>query len=745
MDLRLTDDQRAVQEAFAAFFAKEASPERVRAAEPLGFDPACWARLGELGAVGMGVGETSGGGGASLLDLALAVEPAGATIAPVPLVEAIVAARALEAAGPVAAEALEQVVDGTALIVLAPAPAVGGIARLVPGGAVADAVIALDGDELVLVRSPAPTAPVNLAVQPLADRPLADGRTVLATGAAATAAFGTALDEWRVLSASFAAGLGRRALDIGVEYVKERHQFGVPIGSFQTVAHRLADVATAVDGAELLARKAVWAAQTGREDASALAAMAFAFCSRTAFDAASWSLHYHGGYGFMLEYDVTLLLRRAKALQLTLGDPRHELAVVASRLLGPAEDAPPSASAAPAEPRPGAPTGSLDFLLGEASDEFRAEVRTFLDEHLTPDIVARAHETGTMHDWGLHRKLAERGWLSASWPVEVGGQGRDPLQMIALSEELYLRGAPIDGMGIASMVAHTLVHEGTDEQKRDILPGIIGGELMLCLGYSEPDAGSDVAAVATRAVRDGDEWVINGQKMFTTMAHEAHFAFLLVRTNLDVPKHKGLTMFLVPMDSPGIEITPVETLGGERTNITFYTDVRVPDAARVGEVDGGWRVMMTALVFERNAANWGESVRLLDRAVAWAAEARTPDGRRVIDDPINRERLARHAIGNEVARLHGYRAAWLAARGEMPAVEGSMAKLWTSEVFQAAAAELVDMLGVAGQLGHVEGAPADGWIEHAFRHSQVTTIYGGSSEIQRGIIAERGLHLPRSR
>src|SRR4029078_1850241 len=155
-------------------------------------------------------------------------------------------------------------------------------------------------------------------------------------------------------------------------------------------------------------------------------------------------------------------------------------------------------------------------------------------------------------------------------------------------------GVPIDGLNIAAMVGATLLVCGTDEQKATILPGILAGGVVCCPGYSGPDAGSDVAAVATKAIRDGDDWVIEGQKMFTTMAHEAHYVFLLARWTPDVPKHKGLTMFLIPMDTPGIEITPVETMGGERTNITFYNQVRVPDGARVGDVDAGWSVMHAA-------------------------------------------------------------------------------------------------------------------------------------------------------
>jgi alkylation response protein AidB-like acyl-CoA dehydrogenase len=359
---------------------------------------------------------------------------------------------------------------------------------------------------------------------------------------------------------------------------------------------------------------------------------------------------------------------------------------------------------------------------------------------LTDDIIERARATGTMHDAGLHKAIAGRGYLAAGWPEAVGGHGRNAVEMTALMQELYSAAAPVDSMGIVSLVAATLVLRGNEEQRTTVVPRLLAGDALCCLGYSEPDAGSDVASVQTRAVRDGDEWVINGQKMFTTMAHEADYVFLLTRTNPDKAKHKGLTMFLVPMDAPGIEIAPVHTLGGERTNITFYTDVRVPDSCRVGDVDDGWSVMHAALVYERNGTNWGEPDRLVREVAEWAAATGA------LDDPLVAERLAEHTTAMEVGRLLVYRAATMAAAGKMTAVEGSMTQLFVPEVFTRAASDLLDILGAHGVLPHGEdGAPLAGLVEHAYRHSTVTTIYGGTSEIQRGIIAERGLGLPRTR
>jgi alkylation response protein AidB-like acyl-CoA dehydrogenase len=545
MDLSFTPDQDALREAATRLYAKESHGERVREAEGRGIDPVLWDAVVAMGLPAMALPEGAGGAGASLTDLAAAVEVHGAHLGSCPLVETAVAARLLARLG--GAEALVgELVDGAAATV-ALHRTVGGTASLVPAGAVARAVVARTGDQVVVAVAPAVTARRTLASLAVADVDLAGAR-VLAEGPDAVAVYEVALDEWRALTAVAQAGLARATLDVGVQYAKDRHQFGVPIGSFQTLQHRFADLHTRVDGSRLLAYEAVWALDEGEPTAPALAAQASWWCGEVADEAAGFSLHVHGGYGFMLEYDVQLHVRRAKATRLLLGDPRAELRTIADRRWGAAAPDP-AAVAAAATARPTRP--GMDFRFDPETEAFRAEVRAFIDEHLSRDVVERALTTGTMHDWGFHRALCERGYLASGWPTEVGGLGRSAVDQTLLMQELYGAGAPIDGLNIASMVGATLLLRGNDEQRSSILPRILAGEVMCCLGYSEPDAGSDVAAVATRAVRDGDSWVIEGQKMFTTMAHEAHYVFLLCRSDPEAPKHKGLTMFLVPMGEPG--------------------------------------------------------------------------------------------------------------------------------------------------------------------------------------------------
>ncbi len=388
---------------------------------------------------------------------------------------------------------------------------------------------------------------------------------------------------------------------------------------------------------------------------------------------------------------------------------------------------------------------TMDFRLGEGSDALRDEARRFLDEYFTDDVRERMHATGVHHDWNFHKARVEHGMLAPGWPVEYGGQGRDALEVLAMAEEFQTAGAPTYGGSTTLMVANVIRHMGTEEQKRLIVPQALAGEIIIVLGFTEPEAGSDVAAAQTRAVRDGDEWVINGQKMFTTNAQEADYVFLLTRTNSEVAKHKGLTTFLVPLRQPGVEIQPVSTVSGERTNLTFYSDVRVDDALRIGEIDGGWEVMTVGLTFERSLPQGGDSRRLLRAMERWALAAPDDAGRPRSEDIDVQARLGRAAAEIEVSTLLARRCAWVQNAGTLPGVEGSMAKLFATETLTRQSADFMDMLGPDGI--RADGDPAAiarGIADYSYRFALGTTTYGGTSEIQRNIIAQRGLGLPRA-
>jgi alkylation response protein AidB-like acyl-CoA dehydrogenase len=344
VDLDFTDDQDALRHTVREFLEKESPTGVVRAAEPLGFDGALWRRVVELGLPSIAVAEDRGGGGAGLLELAIAAEAVGRALAPVPLVEAAVATQLLAslpgaADGPAGA-LVAGVVAGDLLPTLALHEVTADRARLVPAGAVADVVVVRRRDELLLLPpSDRPDGPVaNLGAMPVADRAVGSDALVLARGDDALRAHERALAEWRLLTAAALAGLAGRALEIGVEYVQQRRAFGVLIARFQTIQHRLADNATAFEGARLLAYKAAWAHDVGLAAADRLATMAFLFASETAFRTASESLHFHGGYGYTLEYDIQLFFRRAKAWPLVAGDRAAAYAALGRSLPDPDDE-----------------------------------------------------------------------------------------------------------------------------------------------------------------------------------------------------------------------------------------------------------------------------------------------------------------------------------------------------------------------------------------------------------------------
>jgi alkylation response protein AidB-like acyl-CoA dehydrogenase len=345
MDLSYSEEAQDLRENLASFFAKESPPEVVRAAEPDGFDVRLWEKTAAMGLPSMAVDEEVGGGGASLLDLAFTAEEFGRRIPPVPLIEASVATNLLgrlanigatEAAG----ELLAGAVAGDLLVSLALRRPVDGVATLAPAGAVADALLALDGDDLVAFRSDVgPRSPLevpaNLGNSPLADRGAGiDERIVLASGPEARDVYAQARREWQVLMGAALVGLAQTALDMASSYAQQRRAFGVPIASFQTVQHRLADAVTDLEGARLLTYEAAWSADEGLEDASSLAVMTFLFASQVAFHITAESLHLHGGYGYTLEYDIQLYFRRAKAWPLSYGDPRDGYQELAAELFG---------------------------------------------------------------------------------------------------------------------------------------------------------------------------------------------------------------------------------------------------------------------------------------------------------------------------------------------------------------------------------------------------------------------------
>jgi len=363
---------------------------------------------------------------------------------------------------------------------------------------------------------------------------------------------------------------------------------------------------------------------------------------------------------------------------------------------------------------------------------------------MTPEFEERIYRSGVSHDDEFAKGLVDEGYFAPSWPIEFGGQNRGGWDEQVLREELMWADAPMYLSETTRMVASIIRAVGTPAMKARILGGAMKGDITIALGFTEPECGSDVAAATTRAVREGDEWVINGSKMFTTNGHIADYVFLLARTSPEKPKHKGLTMFLVPLDADGFEAQAVWTLSGERTNITFYSDLRIPDEWRIGDVDAGWQVMALSLQDE-HASGWGPHIsRLLYHVERWAASTQADDGSPQLSQTDVRRRIARVAMEDEVARLLLRRCVWMTETGQTPVAEGPMSKVFSTEALVRASQDIVELMGPDAVRSYFEPtAPEQGRFEYLMRFSLGTTIYAGTSEVQRSIIAQRGLGLPR--
>jgi alkylation response protein AidB-like acyl-CoA dehydrogenase len=370
------------------------------------------------------------------------------------------------------------------------------------------------------------------------------------------------------------------------------------------------------------------------------------------------------------------------------------------------------------------------FIAAEAPEEYRV--------HRRPPSDAGGRGDETYQAW--RRAVAARGWLAAHWPKEYGGSGMGVMEQFILKEEFALAGCPHPGSRGVEMVGPTIILHGSDEQRAELLPPILAGEHVYCQGFSEPGAGSDLASVQLRAVRDGDDYVLNGQKIWTSNAATCNRIFLLARTDPDAPKHRGISYFVLPMDLPGITVRPIPNmLGGGDLCETFFDDVRVPVSARIGEENRGWYVAMTTLDFERSGIAGAVALQQKLLGIARALRSRGPL------PPPWRTAVADLYVASEVGRQMAYQVANLQDRGLVPNYEASMVKLFSSELTRRVDTAAVSAFGLPGQLyrGSAGHEVMDGRVARALSETIPTTIAGGTSEVQRSIIATRGLGLPR--
>ncbi len=380
----------------------------------------------------------------------------------------------------------------------------------------------------------------------------------------------------------------------------------------------------------------------------------------------------------------------------------------------------------------------MDFAFTQAEQALRQEIRAFLQSAPTGE---QANEDAP--NLALERALAANGWLTMAWPREYGGRGAGQMEQLIFKEELFQAGGAFDFLGV-QLAGPTIMVHGTEEQKRLHLPRIAAAQVRWCQGFSEPGAGSDLASLQTRAVRDGDDFVINGQKIWTSNAHHADWILLLTRTDPEAPKHRGISMFVVDMKTPGISIRPlVQMTGVHGFNEVFFEDVRVPASNMIGEPNRGWYAATTTLDFERSGIernlvarrDWERIAGLLRSEAIRPALAARPK--------VWRHQLADLFIAVEAGQWMARRVAYLQGRGLVPNYEASMSKTFNSELGQRIADFGVNVLGLPGQLRGSSYAPAGGAPAFRFLDARRLTIGQGTSEINRNIIATRGLGLPR--
>jgi alkylation response protein AidB-like acyl-CoA dehydrogenase len=613
-----------------------------------------------------------------------------------------------------------------------------GTLRFVDGaGAATDLVIAVRRNGrsgLALVSLDAPGASIA-ATRALGADALSEIRLENAV-AAFVAVDAHAIDDLlriaRVMALARAHGAARRAFELAVDYAKERRQFGQPIGRFQAIQHKLANGLIALEGVRLTLEHAAEAVDLAVPAWRYFADAAVAFGGPALRSVSLETHHAFGAIGYAEEHEAPRHFKRAHLDALAFGGAAAARRGLAAHLLD--------------DPHGVVP----QYDLGAAGNAFRAEVRAWLADHWSGARKA-AFDAKPFHDRefdaSFARDLGKTGWLGLGWPRAFGGQARSPLEQLAFVEVMERAEAPRIG---AAVQANALMMHGTPEQQQRYLPEILRGEAMHGMGYSEPDAGSDLAALRTSATLerapDGDRWVINGQKIWTT-TWWGKYMFLAARTDRDAkPSHAGISMFIVPMDTPGITIKPATTMyDGSFANI-FYDDVRIPADAIVGPVNGGWKVLTDALANERGWVGGGIVLKvahafdLLCHEVREAASQRPPSR----DDALVRDRIATLAAEIEVGRRLMIHCAELATSGTTPPEMGAISKVFSGELMERFGEAALDILGPRAALSQgAAGALRNGRFEQGLRHSLMWVISIGTNEIQRSLIAQRGLGLPR--
>ncbi len=695
------------------------------------------------GLVGQGLaqlGSTPEEGG--LRELAIVMEELGRAAAPAPQLGAALVNLALATSSDVPAKRLlDRVQSGQARVAVSfgeldPDPsaasltwegnALNGTLRFVDGAAVATDLLVITPDGIAIIDL------THAGVQITPTRALgADGWCEITLNAVPAKTIAIDNDRSRdlrlvtsLMLLARAHGAARRAFEMVVDYAKERRQFGQAIGRFQAVQHKLANGLISLEGVRLTVEHAAEAFDFGQDNWRYFAQAALAFGGTALRQTVLEIQHVFGAIGYAEEHEAPRHFRRAHLDTMVLGGAREARSELAALLLNTAD------------------AGLPQYDLGKAGNAFRVEVQSWLAAHWSGARKA-AFDAKDFHDREFDPSFAldlgQTGWLAMAWPREFGGQARTPLEQLAFAEVMERAEAPRAG---ASVQANALIMFGTPAQQARYLPEILRGEAMHGMGYSEPDSGSDLASLRTIAVLDGDQWVINGQKIWTT-TYWGKYMFLAARTDRDAkPQHAGISMFIVPMDTPGISVKPAATMyDGKFANI-FYDDVRVPAENIVGPVNGGWKVLTGALANERGTIGGGIVLKVAHGFDMLCREIRASLALR--DDPLVRERVATLAAEIEVGRRLMIHCAELATSGTTPPAMGAMSKVFSGELMERYGEAALELLGQRAALSQgAPGATANGRFEQQLRHSLMWVISIGTNEIQRNLIAQRGLGLPR--
>ncbi len=641
----------------------------------------------------------------------------GRVACPLPIMDTYVAATLTADHADVAAAIAEGEIRLVVAVAARDTPAL----RFVEAACAATHVLLLLDGEIVLRPITHVAETPGLARPSWSDVTLADAITLRATpGREATE---TAKVLLRLGLAARAVGAATRTVEFAIAHAKERVAFGKPIGAFQAVAHRTVNGATDMTAARALIGEAIDSYLANRRAWPLAAELAVRFAAPAAIEAQFGAQHTLAATGYFEEHDAPWLFRRVNADVSALDGITLRAGEVADMLIDSADGLP-----------------SLE--LGDRAERFRRKVRAFGEPfHPAGAVVHFADRT----DEALRAAAVEEGYLTLSWPVIAGGQDATVEEQMVLSEELAYQRIHVMGKGAADMLGRAIIRHGTAEQQARYLPLIASGRFPFYLGYSEPETGSDLANLRTRAVRDGDEWVVNGRKMWGTGAHTAEWVWLAARTDPDAtPPHAGITVFLTRLDRPGFEVQRHTALSGEISCSTFFDDFRVPDADRVGEVNGGWRVIAEALAEERVAmANTASIVlRLMDDMLAEIRK--DPHG--TVGAPGSAKR---HVISELAARLQASRVLVYACvrataqAGGGARLEAPMAKILATQLLEDFSEAALRVFGPAAALGEdAPDVPGRGAFEYNLRLSIMQVVGGGTIDIQRNLVA-RALGLPR--